>query len=264
MLTDICKASTQARLKSNGGTIVTHQAGNSWWIQATCVVSSTSTGFRILSLANLRMQYRVTYDSDHRCFVVHRENGCSDMHFVEHASGLHIYEPMGGMTFVTTVAGNKELFSNQQIEAADRACILQTKLGLPSLRDFRWMVQGNHFWNCSIHPNNIEIATKIWGPNVAILKCKTTCSTPLPVVADFIKVPQAILDLHRDVTILADIFFVNQIPFSSLKATTYVLPQLLTFPTGKLRRFSRRIRGYTWCTVTEDSMLSFEWKPFSE
>jgi hypothetical protein len=145
----------------------------------------------ILSLAkNLRKQY--TSDSDHRCFVVHRENGRSDMHFVEHASRLHIYEPMGGMTFVTTVAGNKELFSsNRQIEAADRARILQTKLGLPSLRDFRWMVRGNHLRNCSIHPNNIEIATKIWGPNVAILKGKTTRSTPLPVVADFIKVPQA-------------------------------------------------------------------------
>jgi hypothetical protein len=111
------------------------------------------------------------------------------------------------------------------------------------------MVQGNHLQNCSIHPHNIEIAHKIWGPNVAIPKGKTTRSStpPLPVVADFIKVPQAILDLHREVTILADIFLVNQIPFfltvsHTIRFTTVMhLSDRKVFPTGKWRQFLRRI-----------------------
>jgi hypothetical protein len=62
-------------------------------------------------------------------------------------------------------------------------------------------------------PKDIEVAHKIWGPSVAILKGKTTRSKPAPVVADFIKVPKEILDLHKEITLSADIFFVNQIPF---------------------------------------------------
>jgi hypothetical protein len=33
------------------------------------------------------------------------------------------------------------------------------------------------------------------------------------VATDFVKVPSAILKLHRQVTVAADLFFVNQIPF---------------------------------------------------
>ena len=36
---------------------------------------------------------------------------------------------------------------------------------------------------------------------------------PVHVARDFVKVPRELLKLHRDVTLLADIFFVNQFPF---------------------------------------------------
>jgi hypothetical protein len=60
---------------------------------------------------------------------------------------------------------------------------------------------------------DVDVAFKIWGKNVAALKGTTTRTKPLPVATDFVKLPKEVLDLHRDVSLTADIFFVNKIPF---------------------------------------------------
>jgi hypothetical protein len=49
--------------------------------------------------------------------------------------------------------------------------------------------------------------------NIAALKGKTTRSKPNPVARDFVKVPVALLKLHKEVFLTVDIFFVNKIPF---------------------------------------------------
>ena len=58
-----------------------------------------------------------------------------------------------------------------------------------------------------------DVALKIWGKNIAALKGKTTRTTPSPVARDFVKVPQELLKLHREVFLTMDIFFVSKIPF---------------------------------------------------
>jgi hypothetical protein len=45
------------------------------------------------------------------------------------------------------------------------------------------------------------------------LKVKTTLSKPVYVASDFVTVPKAILDAHKDVYLAADLFFVNGTPF---------------------------------------------------
>jgi hypothetical protein len=56
-------------------------------------------------------------------------------------------------------------------------------------------------------------AIKVWGPNIAMLKGKTARTTPPVVRQDVIKIPKEIWELHKDVTLTIDIFFVNKIPF---------------------------------------------------
>jgi hypothetical protein len=51
---------------------------------------------------------------------------------------------------------------------------------------------------------------KIWGPNIAALKGKTTRSTPKHVMTDIVKIPVKILDIHKFITISIDIFFVTK------------------------------------------------------
>ena len=80
---------------------------------------------------------------------------------------------------------------------------------------FKWMLQSGNIINNNGTLQDVAVAQQISGANlsVAALKGKTTCSMPPPVVSDFVKVPQSILDAHREVSLSMDVFFVNKIPF---------------------------------------------------
>jgi hypothetical protein len=60
---------------------------------------------------------------------------------------------------------------------------------------------------------------KVWGPSIAMLKGKTVRTTPPVVRQDVIEIRNEIRELHKDVTLTIDSFFVNKIPFF----TTYSL-----------------------------------------
>jgi hypothetical protein len=60
---------------------------------------------------------------------------------------------------------------------------------------------------------DIDVAQKIWGKNIAALKGKTTRSKSIPVARDYVKVPMELMKLHKEVFLTTDIFFVNKIPF---------------------------------------------------
>jgi hypothetical protein len=85
------------------------------------------------------------------------------------------------------------------------------------MSDFKWIVQSGNIVNNGVSLHDIEVAQQIWVNtlSVAALKGKTTKSDPPPVVADFVKVPQVILDANQEVTLTlsADMFFVNKILF---------------------------------------------------
>ncbi len=57
------------------------------------------------------------------------------------------------------------------------------------------------------------MAIKVWGPSIAMLKGKTVRMMPPVVRQDVIEIPKEIWELHKDVTLTIDIFFVNKIPF---------------------------------------------------
>jgi hypothetical protein len=75
------------------------------------------------------------------------------------------------------------------------------------------VIRSNQIKDCLVTVQDVDVALKIWGKNIAVLKGKTTRSKPNPVARDFVKVPVALLKLHKEVFLTVDIFFVNKIPF---------------------------------------------------
>jgi hypothetical protein len=59
----------------------------------------------------------------------------------------------------------------------------------------------------------IDVALKIWGKNIAALKVKTTRSKMIPVARDYVEVPLELMEIHKEVFLTTDIFFVNKNPF---------------------------------------------------
>jgi hypothetical protein len=76
------------------------------------------------------------------------------------------------------------------------------------------VIRRNQIKDCPATVQDVDVALKILGKNIAALKGKTTWSIPKnPVATDFMKVPMKLLKLHKEVFLTVDIFLVNKIPF---------------------------------------------------
>ncbi len=178
----------------------------------------------ILSLAEVRKVCRVTMDTtDEPALFVHRLDG-SVMKFAEHPSGLYIYKSIStsdqvteySYTMVWTVAQQKKLFSLREIRAADDARALYRKIGRPDEAEFQSILKKNLIMNCLITSDDARRAHIIYGPDIAVIKGKSTRSVAAPRAPTFVAepIPAPIFEHHRNVTLCADFFFVQSLPFS--------------------------------------------------
>jgi hypothetical protein len=99
------------------------------------------------------------------------------------------------------------------MKCAEIAQNMYKTLSYPSMKDFKWVIWSNQIKDCPVTIQDIDVATKNWGKNIAALKGKTTRSKTHPVARDYVKVPKELLKLHKEVFMTTDIFFVNKIPF---------------------------------------------------
>ena len=98
----------------------------------------------ILSLSEVRKVCTVTMDTSKEPAInVHRKDG-SIMSFVEHPSGLYVYQGnnlsdnnVTAYTLLSTVAEHRRNFSKRQVDDADAARALYRKLGRPDEAEFQ-------------------------------------------------------------------------------------------------------------------------------
>jgi hypothetical protein len=214
-VTGVMRSKHSVHVTGNGGTLVVKRKAtlNGYhakvWFHAKAITN-------ILALANVKKQYRVTYDSgDDKGFVVHRsQHGMPDMRFELHKSGLHIYNPkQEQLTFLQTVQDKMEGFTKRQVIGAQQARNLYAKLAYPSIKDFEWAVISNQIQDCPVTKNDIEVAQLIWGKDVSALKGKTVRSNAPGVKGITLSVPKEFMKLNKDVLLTMDLFFVNKIVF---------------------------------------------------
>ena len=126
-----------------------------------------------------------------------------------HSSGLHFYDPKREeFTFVVTVEENMKSFSKRQIASAEKARTLMAGLAFPSSTDYKWILRSNQVQECPVTTDDADVADKIWGKSIPSLKGKTTRRTPEHVPSNVVAVPTEIRELHRNVTMSFDVFFV--------------------------------------------------------
>ena len=111
------------------------------------------------------------------------------MFFKMHSSGLHYWDPNDkDFSSINTVEENKGVFTKQQIVNADKARELYASLAYQSNADYKWILKSNQIKNCLVSIEDAKVAMKIWGPNIAALKGKTTRTTTKHVMTDLEKI----------------------------------------------------------------------------
>lgn len=172
ILRNIREVAGKCTVVTNGGKLVTNLKGTlkgygDVWYHPKAITN-------ILSLSNVKRKYKITFDSeDGDCFYVHKPEKV--IRFKCTSSGLYIHniKDKNDIVMVNTVEENEAGFTARQIEQAKRAKKLYGIVGYPSIKDFKAMIQGNLIMNCPVTIEDINIAEKVYGKSIAVIKGKT-------------------------------------------------------------------------------------------
>jgi hypothetical protein len=87
----------------------------------------------------------------------------------------------------------------------------------PSPRDFDGMVHLNMLKDCPITNDDITHAHKIFGMDLATIRGKVVWRRPKRVITDYVNIQRMLVDANQQVTLAADVMFVNSVPFLGLR-----------------------------------------------
>jgi hypothetical protein len=183
----------------------------------------------ILSLYQLGQKFKVTYDSTNRggVFKVFTAEGVVE--FKPTSKGLHALNlqdnpdaafllvndsnlPFGDSP-VKTVRNIYIGFTKKQVQQATLACRIMGMIGAPTKREYQGLVCLNLLQDCPITNSDMVNAHKIFGPDLANIRGKTVCCKPEYVSTEIVDIPQQILANQPNVTLSADVMFINCISF---------------------------------------------------
>ena len=179
----------------------------------------------IFGLQDLVDRYRVTMDSTkENAFLVHTDRD-GIVKFKANGRGLYTYQPTekyikemaeknaNEVSHVQTVKENRKGFSQREYERAVEARRLMHTVGAPTAEELKSVLRQNVIANCPVRAVDVDNAEKIFGPDVAALKGKSTRPKPPVVIDDHVDIPQEILENNAHVELCMDIMFVNELPF---------------------------------------------------
>ena len=86
-------------------------------------------------------------------------------------------------------------------------------MGFPHINDLKNIITINGVKNCPITVDDINLAKKIFGADIASLKGKLKRQKPIPVVSEIIEIPKELLQRQKHVDLCFDIMYVNGLTF---------------------------------------------------
>ena len=113
---------------------------------------------------------------------------------------------------IASVEENKMGYTERQFEQAKRARRLYHSVGAPTVENFKHMLRSNIIKDCPVTERDVNIAEKIFGPDIGALKGRTTRRKPNSVREDQIQVPPELIAEPDDLVYCMDLFYVNNIP----------------------------------------------------
>jgi hypothetical protein len=238
MLENIRKSSKPIKIHCNAGISKTELEGE---LGGTTVYHNPNGIASVLSFKSVAEKHRVTYDSWDwsGVFKVHTKDGVvefkpskRELHYVDVSVDEDVIQHMlvtadmskgkddkeiesanKACMMVNTVWGNLKGYTRHKIEKAQEARRLQGMIGDPTEREREGMVREKLIANFPVTVKDVHNANRIFGPDLANLRDKTTKKKPEHIRVDYVEIPQDIIKTHKYVTLVADVMFVNGLPF---------------------------------------------------
>jgi hypothetical protein len=192
----------------------------------------------VLSLYQLGQKFKVTYDSTDRGGVFKVLTPAGVVEFKPTQKGLHVlnlkHNPDAafilvndadlayGKSRVPTVRQNYEGFTKRQVQQATHARRIMGMIGAPTESEFQSLIRLNLLKDCPITNSDIINAHKIFGPDLANIRGKMVRRKPRHVNTELVDIPQALADNKKNVTLVADVMFINGVPFL-VSSSRYIL-----------------------------------------
>ena len=88
-------------------------------------------------------------------------------------------------------------------------------MGTPTVEDLQARIRMNLIKNNQVTTDDVNLATKVYGPDVGAIKGKTTRSRPTPVTNNIVEIPDELLDIQQDLTVSMDGLTINSLKFLS-------------------------------------------------
>jgi hypothetical protein len=169
----------------------------------------------IVSLAAMSDIYPVTYNNMVEDAIIVYIGKGRVIKFIRIWNNLYAYIPSmeQSTALVQTVEENKKAYTDRQFNEAKRAREYYRNSGCPSVETFKKALAMNLFKNMPITTRDVDIAERIFGPDMGTLKGKTTRKQPKTVKDDYIEIPAEIMTAHQNMTLCVDLMFVNGRPF---------------------------------------------------
>ena len=91
---------------------------------------------------------------------------------------------------------------------------MYAKLGYPSVKYFKWIVQRQKIVDCTVMFQDMDIAHAIWVKSIVDLKWKTTRKNPIHIRGDTVILTKELINIQKDVFMTVEILLINLIPLS--------------------------------------------------
>ena len=170
----------------------------------------------ILSMAKLKQQYQITYDSGNENAFIVKEHDSAQIKYIFHESydGLYYHDMVNPQQiYITTVAENKQKYCESDVKKADGARTLQKVIGHPTAKQLSYLLDHHLIPNTPYTSHDVRRAEQIYSTDLGSLKGKTTRRNPPSVGQVTQQCPDKIIEQYGNITLSADIIHVNGIPF---------------------------------------------------
>ena len=114
---------------------------------------------------------------------------------------------------INTIRGKLEGYTKQEIKAAHQVYKARSLLGNLSEADLQRMIRTQSVTGLDTTPRDVTNSSAIYGPHLPGVRGKTVRKSPDHVVTDWVEKVPRVIPSQECLTLAADVFFVNEIPF---------------------------------------------------